>query len=59
MDQLQHKQVRLQKEAASSPKSSEKPIFNTSGVLTQQQAVTVIWMVFLPGWQTCFKCRGL
>lgn len=28
-------------------------------VLTQQQAVTVIWIVFLPGWQTCFKCRGL
>lgn len=19
----------------------------------------MIWMVFLPGWQTCFKCRGL
>lgn len=27
--------------------------------LTQQQAVTVIWIVFLPGWHTCFKCRGL
>lgn len=29
------------------------------GVLTQQQAVTVIWMVFLPGWHTCFRCKGL
>lgn len=42
-----------------------KSIFNVpcdlirSCVLTQQQAVTVIWIVFLPGWQTCFKCRGL
>lgn len=29
------------------------------GILTQQHAVTVIWMVFLPGWHTCFRWRGL
>ena len=28
-------------------------------VLTQQQAVTVIWMVLRPGWHTCFRYRGL
>lgn len=66
MDQLQHKQVRLRKEASVSPRSSQALFANISrssssrsGVLTQQQAVTVIWIVFLPGWQTCFKCRGL
>lgn len=26
--------------------------------LTQQQVLTVIWMVFLPGWQTCFRYKG-
>ena len=27
--------------------------------LTQQQAETVIWMVFLPAWQTSFRYSGL
>lgn len=28
-------------------------------LLTQQQAVTVIWTVLRPGWHTCFRYRGL
>ena len=28
-------------------------------ILTQQHAVTVIWMVFLPGWQTSLRYNGL
>ena len=28
-------------------------------LLTQQQAVTVIWMVFLPCWQTALMYKGL
>lgn len=27
-------------------------------ILTQQHALTVIWMVFRPGWQTRFKYKG-
>lgn len=29
-----------------------------SEILTQQQAATVICIVFRPGWQTCFKFNG-
>lgn len=63
VDQLKHKQVGLQhthrkqsKIRNSSPKSV---LISSDVVLTQQQAVTVIWMVFLPGWHTCFRCKGL
>lgn len=33
--------------------------FKWQNCLTQQHAVTVIWMVFLPGWQTSLRYRGL
>lgn len=65
VDELQHEQVRLQREIRASPGSSTRSasafrsLSYRFSALTQQQAVTVIWMVFRPGWQTCFKCRGL
>lgn len=39
------------------PKGAED--FGPAHTLTQQQAVTVIWMVLRPGWHTCLRCRGL
>lgn len=55
MNQLQHKQMRLLREKC--PLNFEI-WWICYFQLTQQHVLTVIWMVFLPGWQTCFRYRG-
>lgn len=41
------------------PEGDSAPHASPTRTLTQQQAVTVIWMVLRPGWHTCLRCRGL
>lgn len=59
IERLAYVQVVIRRDVTKINKKYQQELNKLNNSHTQQQAATVIWIVFLPGWQTSLRYNGL